>query len=101
MRQFNFTNPKVAKMLASIQNQVVEAQSNLNDCVKKLQTQGNYSNLPGLSNPTAAASGAAIGGFPSLGGTGGQAGTTAASGASNPYQTSSSAYGGTSAGQAK
>ena len=58
-------------MLASLQNNVVKAEAKYKELIQKLSTQGNASNIPGLSVPgasSAMAGGAAIGGFPSLDG---------------------------------
>ena len=60
-------------MLASLQNNVVKAEQQYKQLLQKLSTQGNASNIPGLSVPGASAAvagGAVIGGFPSLGGGG-------------------------------
>ena len=103
MMKVQFTQPKVAKMMASIQNQVFDAEQKINPLVQQLAKQGNSSSIPGLSTPGASLPATtpskSVGQAGVVGVPYGQISTNSAastansSAASNPYATSSNAYG--------
>lgn len=80
-------------MLASLLNQASDADAKFGELIERLSKQGNASNIPGLSNPGAAAASAAaatsissaaskpISGYPGMGG------------GSSGFTTSASSYG--------